>query len=85
MARPAMTDCPECREEFGLTIGPRSTIPEAWSLFYKAYEEHYDAAHADSWQKLARDAVTQWRRPVAPVLVNAAALEDRLAKLEAKQ
>jgi hypothetical protein len=74
--------CPKCREKFGLTLDGGSIVSESWRTFYRCYEEHYDAAHVDSWQKLARDAVRSYR-PDGPRLVNAAVLESRLEKLEA--
>lgn len=76
--------CPECRQKFGMTLSGESIVSEAWRDFYRAYEEHYDATHVDSWQKLARDAVRSYR-PDAPRMVNAAVFESRLEKLEARQ
>lgn len=74
--------CPECREKFALTLDGESIVGEAWRNFYRAYEEHYDATHVDSWQKLARDAV-RGMRPIGRDVVILNALQCRLEKLEA--
>lgn len=74
--------CPECRQKFGMTLSGESIVSEAWRDFYRAYEEHYDATHVDSWQRLARDAV-RCMRPIGRDVVVLNALESRLEKLEA--
>lgn len=73
--------CPVCRERFGMTLGGESIVSESWRTFYRCYQEHYDAVHVDSWQKLARDAVRQWRL-CGPLPGSAVDLELRLEKLE---
>jgi hypothetical protein len=75
--------CPVCRVEMGFALGGGVTIWDAWEGFWKAYYNHYDAVHADSWEKLAREAVRQWRL-CGPLPGNAVELELRLARLEAK-
>lgn len=88
VAKPAMIGmqftgfCPECRQKFGMTLAGDSVVTEAWHEFYRAYGEHYDAVHADSWQKLARDAV-RGMRPIGRDVVVLNVLESRLDKLEA--
>lgn len=83
--RPAMIGmqftgvCPECREKFGMTLDGESIVNESWRMFYRCYEEHYDAVHVDSWQKLARDAVRRMQGSQPYV----STLGLRLVKLEA--
>lgn len=73
--------CPVCRVEMGFALGGGVTIWDAWEGLWKAYYNHYDAVHADSWEKLAKDAL---ERLSFQGEVKYQSLTDRAQKLEAK-